>query len=194
MAQEKQNTLRILKANPAKPQKRSSIYVIAGFVGGIILSCGFFGFYLYVQNSEKTTSTDIKPNQAETTTHTSPLETKPVENANTADEDIDYPNQINEQEMSALFKHSVNTATNLNTHTPNSSPFANLGQQPELASKDVGVIEKKVQKPQPMTPTAKPLAQGVVKPALLDQLDKEAELAQPQAQTTHPSSPAVQSN
>lgn len=194
MAQEKQNTLRILKANPAKPQKRSSIYVIAGFVGGIILSCGFFGFYLYAQNSEKTTSTDIKPNQAETTTHTSPLETKPVENATTADEDIDYPNQINEQEMSALFKHSVNSPTNLNKHTPNSSPFANLGQQPELASKDVGVIEKKVQKPQPMTPTAKPLAQGVVKPALLDQLDKEAELAQPQAQTTHPSSPAVQSN
>lgn len=194
MAQEKQNTLRILKANPTKPQKRSSIYVIAGFVGGIILSCGFFGFYLYAQNSEKTTSTDIKPNQAETTTHTSPLETKPVENATTADEDIDYPNQINEQEMSALFKHSVNTATNPNTHTPNSSPFANLGQQPELASKDVGVIEKKVQKPQPVTPTAKPLAQGVVKPALLDQLDKEAELAQPQAQTTHPSSPAVQSN
>lgn len=194
MAQEKQNTLRILKANPAKPQKRSSIYVIAGFVGGIILSCGFFGFYLYAQNSEKTTSTDIEPNQAEITTHTSPLETKPVENATTADEDIDYPNQINEQEMSALFKHSVNNTTNLNTHTPNSSPFANLGQQPELASKDVGVIEKKVQKPQPMTPTAKPLAQGVVKPALLDQLDKEAELAQPQAQTTHPSSPAVQSN
>ena len=38
---------------------------------------------------------------------------------------------------------------------------------------------------------AQPLAQGVVKPALLDQLDKEAELAQPQAQTTHPSSPAT---
>jgi len=191
MAQEKQNTLRLLKANPAKPQKRSSIYVIAGFVGGIILSCGFFGFYLYAQNSEKTTSTDIEPNQAETITHTPPHETKPVENATTADEDIDYPNQINEQEMSALFKHSVNTATNSNTHTPNSSPFANLGQQPELANKEVGSIEKRMQKHHTSTPTAQPLAQGVVKPALLDQLDKEAELAQPQAQTTHPSSPAT---
>jgi len=158
MAQEKQNTLRILKANPAKPQKRSSLYVIAGFVGGIILSCGFFGFYL---------------------------------NTTTADEDIDYPNQINEQEMSALFKHSVNSTTNLNTHTPNSSPFANLGQEPKSASKAVVSIEKRMQKHHTSTPTAQPLAQGVVKPALLDQLDKEAELAQPQAQTTHPSSPAT---
>ena len=191
MAQEKQNTLRILKANPAKPQKRSSIYVIAGFVGGIILSCGFFGFYLYAQNSEKTTSTDIEPNQAETITHTPPHETKPVENATTADEDIDYPNQINEQEMSALFKHSVNSSTNLNTHTPNSSPFANLGQEPKSASKVVVSIEKRMQKHHTSTPTAQPLAQGVVKPALLDQLDKEAELVQPQVQTTHPSSPAT---
>lgn len=191
MAQEKQNTLRILKANPAKPQKRSSLYVIAGFVGGIILSCGFFGFYLYAQNTEKMTSTDIEPNQAETTTHTPPQETKPVENATTADEDIDYPNQINEQEMSALFKHSVNSTTNLNTHTPNSSPFANLGQEPKSASKAVVSIEKRMQKHHTSAPTAQPLAQGVVKPALLDQLDKEAELAQPQAQTTHPSSPAT---
>ncbi len=191
MAQEKQNTLRILKANPAKPQKRSSIYVIAGFMGGIILSCGFFGFYLYAQNSEKMTSTDIEPNQTETTTHTPPHETKPVENTTTADEDIDYPNQINEQEMSALFKHSVNSSTNLNTHTPNSSPFANLGQEPKSASKVVVSIEKRMQKHHTSTPTAQPLAQGVVKPALLDQLDKEAELAQPQAQTTHPSSPVT---
>ncbi|TCB77912.1 hypothetical protein [Acinetobacter sp. ANC 4173] len=194
MAQEKQNNLRILKANPAKPQKRSSIYVIAGFVGGIILSCGFFGFYLYAQNAEKTVPSEIERDHVETVTDSSSLETKPIENATTADEDIDYPNQINEQEMSALFKHSVNTTTNPNTHTQNSSPFANLGQQPELANKEASAIERKVQKHQPVSPTAKPPAQGVVKPALLNQLDKEVELAQPQVSTSHPSSPDVQSN
>ena len=71
--------------------------------------------------------------------------------------------------------------------------FRSQGQETTPISKEV-VIERKIHKPQAVTPAAKPLPQGVVKPALLDQLDKEIELAQPQIQTTHPSSPAVHSN
>jgi hypothetical protein len=197
MAQDKQNSIRILKASPTPAPKRSSMYLIAGFVGGILLSCGLFVFFIYAQDAQPSTASTTRSETTETDTSSAAPEIKPTSNLNTLTEaeDIDYPNQLNEQEMSALFKHPVNGTNTLNVPAPNSSPFANLGQgqEPKPISKEV-VIEKKIHKPQAVTPAIKPLPQGVVKPALLDQLNKEIELAQPQIQATHPPTPAAQSN
>lgn len=196
MAQDKQNSIRILKASPTPASKRSSLYLIAGFVGGILLSCGLFVFFIYAQDAQPSTASTTRSETKETDTPSAAPVIKPTSNQNTLTEaeDVDYPNQLNEQEMSALFKHPVNGANTLNVPTPNSSPFANLGQEePKPISKEI-VIEKKIHKPQAVTPATKPLPQGVVKPALLDQLDKEIELAQPQMQATHPLSPTAHSN
>ena len=189
MALEKQNTIRILKSTPTKPQKKSSIYVICGFLGGIVLSCGLFGFFYYSQDSEKSNlhPSDHQQTESETNTHTP----QATEQSEMKEDDLDYSNQINEQEMSTLFKHPVNPTVNLNSHVQHTSPFAQLNPEPQFVTKDVIVIEKNEKKNQPTPTKPKPLAQGVVKPALLDQLDKEIELVQPQAQTIlAPSTPA----
>ena len=197
MAQDKQNSIRILKASPTPTPKRSSLYLIAGFVGGILLSGGLFVFFIYAQDAQPSTASTTHSETRTTDTSSIASEIKPTGNLDTLTEaeDVDYPNQLNEQEMSALFKHPVNGVNTLNVPAPNSSPFANLaqGQETNSINREV-VVERKIHKPQAVTPAAKPLPQGVVKPALLDQLDKEIELAQPQIQVTHPSSPAVHSN
>lgn len=187
MAQEKQNSVRILQTKPKKTAKKSFVYILLGCITVIILICALiFGYILY-----KPTSVEHSDN----TENKTELLTELSQNSSIDNDAADYKNQVNDQELSGLFQHQKANAiaTNEPQKAESSSPFDTFFGHEKKAAPVTHT--NSLNKPAPLQKPAPQLAhttkvktknsEAVVKPSLLDKLDRDKELENPLSDSQH---------
>ena len=133
MAQEKQNSIRILQSKPKKQPLAKGIYALLGFIGGAVCSTlVFFTVLNPKQSSDEPMSENLTGVTASNQNETQNPEADPVDKAHV--ENNQQYKQIKDREFSGLFKHSEQKNA---TAQNQDSPFDHAFGQPQkpVASK-----------------------------------------------------------
>lgn len=149
MTQDHRNSLRILQTQSKKPSSNRLLYILLGFILGIL--CAGIVVFIYHAFSKTADNTPLNPIASNAQDHTSqPTQAhQPV--AATQNDDQSYT-PIKDNELSGLFKHDKSQL-----NTPNSqsnSPFENaFGNKPKTDDpqkatkivKPIGTVTSKTQ-------------------------------------------------
>lgn len=158
MAQEKQNSVKILQSKPKKTITRSRPAILFGMVATIVLACFLMVYFFFAGSSTDQTITDVQDTNEPAIQHNSDNESHGNES--------DFQNQANDKELSGLFKHpKTNVAVAAETKkSESSSPFdIILGHEKKVAPVQ---LESKTTKPvttqKPIAPQKPPIPQVAV--------------------------------
>ena len=197
MAQEKQNSVKILQSKPKRTINRSRSAILYGMVAVIALACFLMVYFFFARSASDQTVTSVQDTNEPAIQHNS-------DNESHGDES-DFQNQAKDKELSGLFKHpKTNTTVQPEVQKPeSSSPFdIILGHEKKVVPVQV---ESKTTKPvatqrpiapqkpltpqvavtaqKPVSPPAAPLANAKAEPqsnaSLLNKLDIQKELDNP---------------
>ncbi|AOA58848.1 hypothetical protein [Acinetobacter larvae] len=190
MAHQKNNSVRILPSSAKKTAKPVVLYALLGFLGGILTICLIIFLYFYFDQETDQTQSSVKtPSKSHIEENDADRTAIRLNDSQAATEEQDYENQVDEQQLSSLFKPVPPTVAAKEPVKNHSSPFDTmLGQAPQTRSAQntknpetkpehdrTKKIEKSVEKERPTTP---------VKPSSLDSLNIENELKSAQSNSS----------
>ena len=149
MTQDHRNSLRILQTQLKKPSSNRLLYILLGFILGIL--CAGIVVFIYHAFSKTADNTPLNPIASNAQDHTSQPAQAQQPAAATQNDDQSYT-PIKDNELSGLFKHDK---TQLNTpNSQSNSPFENaFGNKiktgdPQKATKivkPIGTVTSKTQ-------------------------------------------------
>ena len=152
MTQDHRNSLRILQTQSKKPSSNRLLYILLGFILGIL--CAGIVVFIYHAFSKTADNTPLNPIASNAQDHTSQSTQahQPVAATQNDDHDEQSYTPIKDNELSGLFKHDK-----IQLNTPNSqsnSPFENAfgnkskTDDPQKATKivkPIGTVTSKTQ-------------------------------------------------
>lgn len=149
MTQDHRNSLRILQTQSKKPSSNRLLYILLGFILGIL--CAGIVVFIYHAFSKTADNTPLNPIASNAQDHTSQPAQAQQPAAATQNDDQSYT-PIKDNELSGLFKHDK---TQLNTpNSQSNSPFENaFGNKPKTDDpqkatkivKPIGTVTSKTQ-------------------------------------------------